>query len=148
MDNVWCWLEEAFLLSVENENIYFVAPSLTRGQICNLLYNCFCALPEQSLWGPSPAELKTIFLLSHLRLPTWTARSNRQGIGYNGLKPINTRIIAHRTLKLKMEAVSTSETMVILSASTRRKHSRAESTLTMNRCKSLKSVKGLFYFFV
>jgi hypothetical protein len=28
---------------------YFVAPSLTRGRVCNLLYNCFWALPEQSL---------------------------------------------------------------------------------------------------
>jgi hypothetical protein len=28
---------------------YFVAPSLTRGRACNLLYNCFWALPEQSL---------------------------------------------------------------------------------------------------
>jgi hypothetical protein len=31
-------------------------------------YNCFWALPEQSLWGPSPAELRP-YLLSHLRLP-------------------------------------------------------------------------------
>jgi hypothetical protein len=29
---------------------YFVAPSLTRGRVCNLLYNCFWALPEQSLF--------------------------------------------------------------------------------------------------
>jgi hypothetical protein len=34
---------------------YFVAPSLTRGRVCNLLYNCFWALPEQSLLGRSPA---------------------------------------------------------------------------------------------
>jgi hypothetical protein len=40
---------------------YFVAPSLTRGRVCNLLYNCFWALPEQSLLGQSPAELMTIF---------------------------------------------------------------------------------------
>jgi hypothetical protein len=40
---------------------YFVAPSLTRGRVCNLLYNCFWALLEQSLLGPSPAELTTIF---------------------------------------------------------------------------------------
>jgi hypothetical protein len=31
-------------------------------------YSCFCALPEQSLLGPSPAELTTIFY-SHLRFP-------------------------------------------------------------------------------
>jgi hypothetical protein len=30
---------------------YFVAPSLTRGRVCNLLQNCFWALPEQSLVG-------------------------------------------------------------------------------------------------
>jgi hypothetical protein len=40
---------------------YFVAPSLTRGQVCNLLYNCFWALPEQSLLGRGPAELTAIF---------------------------------------------------------------------------------------
>jgi hypothetical protein len=40
---------------------YFVASSLTRGRVCNLLYNCFWALPEQSLLGRSPAELTTIF---------------------------------------------------------------------------------------
>jgi hypothetical protein len=33
---------------------YFVEPSLTRGRVYNLLYNCFCALPEQSLLGRSP----------------------------------------------------------------------------------------------
>jgi hypothetical protein len=36
------------------------APSLTRGRVCNLLYNCFWALPEQSLLGRSPAELTAI----------------------------------------------------------------------------------------
>jgi hypothetical protein len=40
---------------------YFVAPSLTRGRVCNLPYNCFWALPEQSLLGRSPAELMAIF---------------------------------------------------------------------------------------
>jgi hypothetical protein len=40
---------------------YFVAPSLTRGRICNLLYNCFWALPEQSLLGRSPEELTALF---------------------------------------------------------------------------------------
>jgi hypothetical protein len=39
----------------------FVAHSLTRGRVCKLLYNCFCALPEQSLLGRSPAELTAIF---------------------------------------------------------------------------------------
>jgi hypothetical protein len=47
---------------------YFVVPSLTRGRVCNLLLNCFWALPEQSLLSRSPAELKVHILLSHLRL--------------------------------------------------------------------------------
>jgi hypothetical protein len=40
---------------------WYGTPSLTRGRACNLLYNCFWALPEQSLLGPSPVELTTIF---------------------------------------------------------------------------------------
>jgi hypothetical protein len=40
---------------------YFVALSLTRGRVCNLLHNCFWALPEQSLLGRSPTELMAIF---------------------------------------------------------------------------------------
>jgi hypothetical protein len=48
---------------------YFVAPSLTRGRVYNLLYNCFWALPEQSVLSRSPAELTIHILLSHLRLP-------------------------------------------------------------------------------
>jgi hypothetical protein len=40
---------------------YFVAPYLTRGRVCNLRYNCFWALPEQSLLVQSPAELTAIF---------------------------------------------------------------------------------------
>jgi hypothetical protein len=39
----------------------FVAPSLTRGWVCNLLYNCFWDLPEQSLLGRSPTQLTAIF---------------------------------------------------------------------------------------
>jgi hypothetical protein len=46
----------------------FVATSLTRGRVCNLLYNCILALPEKSLLGRSPAELTVHILLSHLRL--------------------------------------------------------------------------------
>jgi hypothetical protein len=46
---------------------WYLAPSLTRGRVCNLLYNCFWALPEQSLLGRSPAEVTAIFY-SHLRL--------------------------------------------------------------------------------
>jgi hypothetical protein len=36
---------------------YFVAPSLTRGRVCNLLLNCFLALPEQSL----PQNSRSLF---------------------------------------------------------------------------------------
>jgi hypothetical protein len=60
----------SFLLEISFRHLrvcYFIAPSLTRGRVCNLLYNCFWALPEQSLLGRSPAELTTIFY-SHLRL--------------------------------------------------------------------------------
>jgi hypothetical protein len=38
----------------------FVVPSLTRGRVCNLLYNYFWALPEQSLLNRSPTELTAI----------------------------------------------------------------------------------------
>jgi hypothetical protein len=53
-----------FLLEISFRQLrlcYFVAPSLTRGLVCNLLYNCFWASTEQSLLGRSPAELTTIF---------------------------------------------------------------------------------------
>jgi hypothetical protein len=51
-----------FLFSVWRLRVsWCVAPSLTRGRVCNLLYNCFWSLPEQSLLGRSPAELTTIF---------------------------------------------------------------------------------------
>jgi hypothetical protein len=45
------------------------------GQVCNLLYNCFWALPEQSLLGRSPAELAVIFYCLIWDSPTWRARS-------------------------------------------------------------------------
>jgi hypothetical protein len=38
-----------------------VAPSLTRRRVCNLLYNCFCTLQDQSLLCRGPAELTVIF---------------------------------------------------------------------------------------
>jgi hypothetical protein len=43
---------------------YFVTPSLTRGRVCNLLYNCFWALPEQK-----SCRTHDHILLSHLSLP-------------------------------------------------------------------------------
>jgi hypothetical protein len=51
------------------------APSLTRGWVYNLLYNRFWALPEQSLLGPSPSELRPYFTVSFETPPTWRARS-------------------------------------------------------------------------
>jgi hypothetical protein len=41
--------------------VILLAPSLTRGRVCNLLYNCFWALPEQSHLSRSPTELTAIF---------------------------------------------------------------------------------------
>jgi hypothetical protein len=81
----WCWIYDrqsvsqsvlvsgthlgpttnlSFLLEIFFRQLrlcYFVAPSLTRGRVCNLLVHCFWALPEQSLSSPSPAELTAIF---------------------------------------------------------------------------------------
>jgi hypothetical protein len=48
---------------------YFVTPSLTRGRVCNLLYNRFWALPEQWLGGSKSNRTRGHILLSHLRLP-------------------------------------------------------------------------------
>jgi hypothetical protein len=53
-----------FLLEISSRQLqlcYFVSPSLMRGRVCNLLYSCLWALPEQSLLGRSPAELTAIF---------------------------------------------------------------------------------------
>jgi hypothetical protein len=53
-----------FLLEISFRQLrvlILVAPSLTRGRVCNVLYNCFWALPEQSLLGRSSAELMAIF---------------------------------------------------------------------------------------
>jgi hypothetical protein len=52
-----------FLLEISFRQLrfcYFVAPSLTRGRVCNLLYNCSGVLPEQSLLDRSPAELTAL----------------------------------------------------------------------------------------
>jgi hypothetical protein len=43
-----------FLLEIPFRQLWvcnFVAPSLMIGRVCKLLYNCFWALPEQSLLG-------------------------------------------------------------------------------------------------
>jgi hypothetical protein len=67
-----------FLLEISFRQLrvyYFVAPSLTRRRVCNLPYNCFWALPEQSLLGRSPAELTALFYCLIWDPPTWRARS-------------------------------------------------------------------------
>jgi hypothetical protein len=53
----------------------FTASSLTRGRVCNLLYNCFWALPEQSLFSRSPPTHGPYFTVSSETPPTWRARS-------------------------------------------------------------------------
>jgi hypothetical protein len=53
-----------FLLEISFRHLRFykfVAPFLTRGRVWKLLYNCFRALPEQSLLSRSPAELTALF---------------------------------------------------------------------------------------
>jgi hypothetical protein len=53
-----------FLLEISFRQLrvsYFVAPSLTRGRVCNLLYNCFWALKEQSLLGQIPQNARPYF---------------------------------------------------------------------------------------
>jgi hypothetical protein len=76
-----------FLLEISFRQLrvcYFVAPSLARGRVCNLLYNCFWALPEQSLLSWSPTELTAIFYCliwdsSNLegQVPVFTSPRNR-----------------------------------------------------------------------
>jgi hypothetical protein len=66
-----------FLLEISFRHLrhcYFVAPSLTRGRVCNLLYSCFWALPEHSLLGRIPVELTTIF---YCQVPVFISPRNR-----------------------------------------------------------------------
>jgi hypothetical protein len=84
-----------FLLEISFRQLrlcYFVAPSQTRGRVCNLLYNCFWALPEQSLLGRSPAELTAIFYCliwdsANLegQVPIFISPRNREAQLYRGL---------------------------------------------------------------
>jgi hypothetical protein len=54
---------------------YFVAPSLTRGRVCNLLLNCLWALPEHSLLRRKSRRTHgPIFTVSSETFPTWRAR--------------------------------------------------------------------------
>jgi hypothetical protein len=52
--------DQIFITVVHLQSSRWGAPSLTRGWACNLLYNCFWALPEQSLLGPNSVELTAI----------------------------------------------------------------------------------------
>jgi hypothetical protein len=49
---------------------YFVASSRQRRRVCNLLYNCFWALPEQSLLGRIPQNSWPYFTASSETPPT------------------------------------------------------------------------------
>jgi hypothetical protein len=52
-----------FLLEISFRQLwlcYFLAPSLMRGRVCNIPYDCFWAWPEQSPLGRRPAELTAI----------------------------------------------------------------------------------------
>jgi hypothetical protein len=69
-DQFFFLLEISFTVAA----LLFLAPSLTRGRVCNLQCNCFCALPEQSLLGRSPAELTAIFYCIIWYSPTWKTR--------------------------------------------------------------------------
>jgi hypothetical protein len=76
---------------------YFVAPSLTRGRVCNLLLNCFWALPEQSLLSRSPAELTAIFML----LSVWIYRDDIVTCGRNWTR--NPPATSLRTVSVKRQ---------------------------------------------
>jgi hypothetical protein len=59
-----------FLLEISFRQLrvlYFVTPSLTRERVCNLLYNCFWAFPEQNS--------RPYFTVSSETPPAWRARS-------------------------------------------------------------------------
>jgi hypothetical protein len=53
--------DQIFIFCLTIAGFLCEAPSLTRERVCNLLYNCVWALPEQSLLGRSRAELTAIF---------------------------------------------------------------------------------------
>jgi hypothetical protein len=94
-----------FLLEISCRQLrvcYFIAPSLTRGRVCNLLYNCFWALPEQPLLGRSPAELTAIFL-SHQRFPQPGGKGSHIYISQEQGGPVippGTEFPLHRLLQL------------------------------------------------
>jgi hypothetical protein len=61
-----------FLLEISFRHFrvyYFVAPSLTRGRVCNFPYNCFWAFARAVTLGSNSRRTHGHILLSHLRLP-------------------------------------------------------------------------------
>jgi hypothetical protein len=67
---------------------YFVALSLTRGRICNLLYNCFWPLPEQVTLGSKSCRTHGHILLSHLRqCSLFVASYDSQGLRWRYSNP-------------------------------------------------------------
>jgi hypothetical protein len=82
-----------FFFSVWQLRVSFCGvPSLTRGWVCNLLVNCFWALPEWLLWGPSPAELRQYFTVSFETPSTRRARSlylYSPGTGWPSYTPVH-----------------------------------------------------------
>jgi hypothetical protein len=95
----WCLAQSGtmtrvcFLLEISFRQLQvcnFVAPFLTRGRVCKLLYNCFWALPEQSLLGKSPAELTALLTKMYWLLgrKSKLSTSNKLLIHKTILKPI------------------------------------------------------------
>jgi hypothetical protein len=61
-----------FLLEISFRQLrvcYFVAPSLTRGRVCNLLVQLLLGLARAVTLGPKSSRTHDHILLSHLRLP-------------------------------------------------------------------------------
>jgi hypothetical protein len=55
---------------------YFVAPSLMRGGVCNLLYKFFGPCQSSHSWVEVPLNSRPYFTLSSETAPTWKARSS------------------------------------------------------------------------
>jgi hypothetical protein len=79
----WCqasnWDEWPIFLSPWNflytvAGLLFCSALSDKRRVCNLLYNCFRALPEQSLLGQSPTELTAIFYCL-----VWDSQPGRSG---------------------------------------------------------------------
>jgi hypothetical protein len=90
---------------------YFVAPSLTRGRVCNLLYNCFWALPEQSILGQVPQNSRPYFTVSSETVSPFVASYDSQGLRWRYSNPpphgvCNVRIVRECTAVIGREIVA------------------------------------------